>query len=126
MTIYIIYCLNHIDKLRSVPTVDILNIYQDKEKAYEYALRKQLSYIDLLDLSFDTKNNGREILMFLTDDEKSFEQRLEYFHNNIYSIFGKPKFSIKPSCNIIYVSKKDDFDDKYFESDIKEIQEMCE
>ena len=124
MTIYIIYCLTHIDKLRTVPTVDILNIYEDKEKAYEYALRKQLSYIDLLDLSFDVKNNGREIVMFLTDDKKSFEQRLEYFHNNIYNIFGNPKFSGLPSCSMIYVSEKYDFDDKHFESDIKEIKEL--
>lgn len=126
MTIYIIYIFTNIDKLRSTPRVEILNIYKDKEKAYEYALRKQISYIDLLDLSFDDKNNGKEIIMYITDDEKSCEDRLEFFHKNIYRIFGLPKITSMPSCDMIYVSQKYDFDDMYFEKDIKELIDDCE
>jgi hypothetical protein len=125
-SIYSIYGLVNIDKLKSIPNVELYRIYKNKDMAYEYALIKQLSYINLLDLALDTKNNGKEIFMYITDNEKTFEERLEYFHKNINKIFGKSKISGLPSCVLVYVDKKDDFDDENFTRDIIDLKEMCD
>lgn len=127
MVFYIVYSLEHIDNIRrSQSKSNIEKIYKNKEKAYEYALRKQLSYIDLLDLTFDVKNNGKEIFLYLTNDEKSFHERLNYFHNNFQKIFGKPKFSAQPSCICIYVKEFHEFSDDTFIEDLNELKEITE
>ena len=54
MVLFVVFSVEHVDNVRrSESKGNVEKIYMNKEKAYEYALRKQLSYIDLLDLSFD-------------------------------------------------------------------------
>lgn len=121
---YIVYGLINIDKFKGKPLVELYKIYKDEEKAYEYALRKQLSYINLLDLALDIENNGKELFMFITNSEKRFKERLQYFYENINKIFGNPKIPGLPSCIIVFVEQKNNFDDDHFDRDISNLKEM--
>lgn len=127
MVLFVVFSVEHVDNVRrSESKGNVEKIYMNKEKAYEYALRKQLSYIDLVNLAMDKENNGGNILLFLTDDDKTYQERLCYFHSNFTKIFGKPRFTSQPSSVAIYVKEFDKFSDESFENDIQEIKELCE
>jgi hypothetical protein len=127
MVFYIVFSVEHIDSFRKSDSYACINkIYSDKEKAFEFALRKQLSYIDLLDLSFDVENDGKKLFMYLTDDEKNFEDRLSFFHINKKKIFPKPKFSAQSSNTSVFVKQITELDDEKFKIDIQEIKDLCE
>ena len=124
MILYVVYAVYHVDSIRRAQSKgDVERIYIDKEKVYEYALRKQLSYIDLVDLGMDKKNDGDNILLFLTDDDKTYQERLSFFHANFIKIFGSPRFSAQPSSVALYVKTFDSLSDNTFEEDIKELSE---
>jgi hypothetical protein len=90
MKFFIIYIFNI-----ETNSKEILKIFLQEEKAYEFALKHQCLDIDMIDLSF----NEEEMFNYITDTSLKAKERLIYIHLNFN------KFSDNQPVDKVYVEE---------------------
>lgn len=106
MLIYVVHLHGHFDCYKRADSYSVvLKAFNNKEEACEYAIKNtEINDCNIIDIESDN-NKQNKYLDYIKDEKKSFKERYEFLINNEYDIFGKGEFTMKPSCNICYVTE---------------------
>lgn len=122
MKVYIVYSLFHYDDYkRADSSVDILKVFTDEDRAYNYAINKLLLMFEEFaiystyeeDSYKDNLFSKFHILSVINDENRTKEDIYNWIQFNLYdNILEEPEFTMMPThINYLVTSKIIDNDD---------------
>lgn len=116
---FIVYWISHVDCYkRAESSGGIEKVFENKEKAYEYAVKKNCNEIN--NMFGMSKDNW----LYMKNPDISYKKKYDYLLENFEEIYGEPEFTMAPSHTFYFIEKISKFGDDSFDKNIKKYNEL--
>ena len=113
---FIVYWVSHVDCYkRAESSGGIDKVFESKEKAYEYAVKKNCKEIN------DMFGMSKENWLCMKNPNITYQKKYDYLLEKFEEIYGEPEFTMAPSHTFYHVQKHNKFDDDSFEKTLEKI-----